>query len=236
MNEANEISVIIEFSMSNIEAKAYKCALIYIEKCKKFFPKEFHYKLPAGDPRKSYLFKHCHKLFRKHGHELLDSNIKLYIHAQLDILRHITKNNHHPHIGPEIISGPKAWNRWLFWKSKYDKVKKFAITNQTIDLNKQKEIISLLDKTKQHLNVILDKYTTENINKSMDDGEFWLWVLWGKICYQYLILSPIVNNWLIKSNLTLTDKVKFDKSLYELGTKNEIVINHFKKEFEIEFV
>lgn len=235
MSEANEISVIIEFSMNEDEAKAYKVCLIYLEKYKKFFPHEFRYNLPKGDPRKSYLFRHCYTLLREHGKELPDEDIKLYIHAQFDILKHITKNNQHPRIGPEVISGQKAWNRWLLWKSKYDKIKKFAVVNQTIDLNKQKEVIELLGKTKQYLNVMFGKYTKENIIKSMDDGEFWLWVLWGKICYYYLMLSPSVKSWLEKSNVDLSSKIKFDKSLYESGIQDKKVLEYFQKEFQEEF-
>lgn len=237
MNDAQLLSAIIEYGMNDLEARAYKISLIYLEKAAKLFPNEIHYNVPKGDPRKSYVFKHCYKLLRLHGDNLLESDVKLYVHAQLDILKHITQDQEHPRISPDILSGPKAWNRWLLWKNKYDKVKKFSATStasQIINKNREKEALEKLTKTKMFFNVLFKPPTKANVLISLDNGEFWLWVRWGKICYYYLMLSPTVKEWLEKANIKLTDKVSFDASFYTEGITEE-VIKYFEKEFNYEF-
>jgi hypothetical protein len=237
MNDAQLLTAIIEYEMNDLEARAYKISLLYLEKAAKLFPNEIHYKVPKGDPRKSYVFKHCHKLLRLHGNDLLESDIKLYVHAQLDILKHITQGQEHPRISPDILSGPKAWNRWLLWKSKYDKVKKFSSTataSQVINKNREKEALELLSKTKMFFTAFFEIPSKDKIFASLDSGEFWLWVRWGKICYYYLLISPIVKQWLQKQNLTLLDKISFNEALYNEGI-TEDVRTYFEKEFAYEF-
>jgi hypothetical protein len=223
--------------MNEMEAKAYKISLIYLEKAPKLFPKEVHFKVPKGDPRKSYVFKCCHKLLRTSGNDLKDEDIKLYVQAQLDILKHITQGQEHPRITPDILAGPNAWNRWLVWKSKYDKVKKFAATSTSAEINttnREKEALEKLKKTKLFFSTAVDTLTPENIQTSLENGDLWLWVRWGKVCYYYLMISPIVKKWLEKSNLSLADKVSFDELLYKNGITNA-VIEFFKTEFSYEF-
>jgi hypothetical protein len=223
--------------MNDLEARAYKISLLYLEKVIKLFPNEIHYKVPKGDPRKSYVFKHCYKLLRIHGQDLLEEDIKLYVHAQLDILKHITKDQEHPRISPDILSGPKAWNRWLLWKDKYNKTKKFVATataETVINKNLENEALELLQKTKMFFLVIFDKITKEKILESLDKGEFWLWVRWGKVSYYYLLISPIIKQWLESNQATLSSKVQFESTLYQ-GGLTEKTFEYFKKEFPYEF-
>jgi hypothetical protein len=236
-NEAGQMAVILEYGMTEMEAKAYKLSLIYCEKVTQFFPKEITYQTKKGDPRKGYVFKHCHKLLREHGEEINDKELKLYIHAQLDILRHITQGQQHPHIGPEILSGPKAWNRWKLWKSKYEKASKFVTTplaEQIVDINKEREVIELLKKTKQYFAVMFDRVDAEDINAALQTEDFFLWVRWGKVCHYYLILSPLVQEWINKSKINLTDKVSFDINRYLPGITTGVK-EYFNKEFSHEF-
>jgi hypothetical protein len=237
MNEAQLLSAIVEYGMNDLEARAYKISLLYLEKAPKFFPGEVHYRVPVGDPRKSYVFKHCYKLLRLHGSELREDDIKLYVHAQLDILKHITAGQEHPRIAPDILSGPKAWNRWLLWKSKYDKVKKFAKTStaaEVINKDREKEALELLAKTKMFFGVNFSRHDKTDIIKGLEDGEFWLWVRWGKVSFYYVLLSPLVKAWSEKSKISPKDKVAFEAATYQQGITEEVK-KHFEKEFAYEF-
>lgn len=237
MNDAQLLSAIIEYGMSDLEARAYKISLLYLEKAPKFFPNEVHYHVPKGDPRKSYVFKHAHKLLRLHGSELREDDIKLYVHAQLDILKHITAGQEHPRIAPDILSGPKAWNRWLLWKGKYDKVKKFAKTAtaaEVINKNREKEALELLAKTKMFFAVSFDRLHQDDIKTGLDNGEFWLWVRWGKVSFYYVLLSPLVKAWSEKTKILPNQKVAFEESSYQEGITEEVK-KYFQTEFKYEF-
>jgi hypothetical protein len=237
-NEAALLSAIFEYGMTDLEARAYKISLLYLEKAPKFFPKEIHYHVPKGDPRKSYVFKHCYKLLRLHGTDITEDDIKLYVHAQLDILKHITSGQEHPRISPDILSGPKAWNRWLLWKSKYEKTKTFSNTSlaaEVIDVNRQKEAIELLKKTKAFFLVNFNSLTKSEIEAGLESGDIWLWVRWGKVCYYYLILSPIVAAWTQKEKVSISDKVTFDSAFFK-GNVTEKVKHYFETEFAYEFL
>ena len=84
-----DLSKIIEYNMDDIEARAYKCCLLWVKICQKMFPKERYSKLrKSGDPRKSYLFKCCYKLVTECSGKLADGEYKLYIYAQCDIQIH----------------------------------------------------------------------------------------------------------------------------------------------------
>ncbi len=100
--EDKALELILLYSMDEIEAKAFKIALLYLAKSKKLFPDYKHYRLPKGDPRKGELFKYCHKLVRTKGDKIADEDYKLYVHAQLDILRNIKKGDLHPFITPRL--------------------------------------------------------------------------------------------------------------------------------------
>lgn len=237
MNDAQLLIAIVEYGMNDLEARAYKISLLYLEKASKLFPNEVHYKVPTGDPRKSYIFKHCYKLLRLHGQELLENDIKLYVHAQLDILKHITQGQEHPRIAPDILSGPKAWNRWLLWKRKYDKIKKFSSTPtvaQVINKNREKEALELLSKTKMFFDMLFQPIKREDIVAGLESGDFWLWVRWGKVSYYYLLTSPLVKDWLEKAKVSLIDKVNFDLPAYQEGITEQVKI-YFEKEFKHEF-
>jgi hypothetical protein len=237
MNDAQLLSAIIEYQMTDLEARAYKISLLYLEKAEKFFPGEVHYRVPKGDPRKSYVFKHCHKLLRTHGSDLAEEDIKLYVHAQLDILKHITAGQEHPRIAPDILSSPKAWNRWLLWKSKYDKVKKFAKTAtaaEVINKDREKEATELLSKTKTFFAVYFDRLDKEDIEKGLESGDFWLWVRWGKVCYYYVLMSPLVKQWAERTKTSAAEKGGFLPSQYEPNISTTLQA-FFEKEFSHEF-
>jgi hypothetical protein len=235
-NEAAELSVILQYELGEKEAKAYKLCLMYIDKSKKFFPDYQHCRLPKGNPTKSELFRHCHKLLREHEADIKDEDLELYVHAQFDILRNISvREGQHPRISPAVLSGEKAWKRWLLWKGKYDRVKTFAAVktaSEVIDTNRENKVINSLNSTKKYLFVMNDRLDAADLRRALRDGTFWLWVRWGKVSYYYLLLSPLVQEWLEETGTHLRDK--FDVNLYLPGVTDKTKA-YFRQEFSYEF-
>ena len=84
---------ITQYKMDEIESRAYKVSLIWINRSRKIFPNYQHQRLKNGDPRKSLLFKICYKLIRETQGGILDEeNYSLYVQAQLEVLKHIERN------------------------------------------------------------------------------------------------------------------------------------------------
>ena len=118
----NDLELIIKYKMNDLEATAFKLTLLYEELCKKEFPNERHVKISKDkDPRKTTLFKYCYKLARETKGLFKEKDYKLYILAQLQILRLAKEGNIHALIEPQILVGEKAWKRWKIWKRIYDK-------------------------------------------------------------------------------------------------------------------
>ena len=106
---SNPLDKIIEYNMTPMEAKAYKIALLWRVLFRKEFPNERLAKEKLGDPRKSFVFKHCYKLANETQGSIDDKDYKLYILAQLQVMKNITDGKIHAMISPEILSGPKSW-------------------------------------------------------------------------------------------------------------------------------
>ena len=115
-----DLERIIKYNMTPEEAKAYKLTIIYRKTAEKVFPDYHHYKVGKGDPRKSTLFKYCYKLIRETEDKLKYSEYRLYIKAQLDVMKAITQNDEYTLINPNCLTGKKAWARGCVWKKHYD--------------------------------------------------------------------------------------------------------------------
>jgi hypothetical protein len=227
------LELIIQYGMDEIEAKAFKIACIYLEKSRKMFPNYQHYRLPKGDPRKSELFRHCHKLVREKQGKIADSEYQLYVHAQLDILRNIKKGDLHPFITPSCLSSENAWKRWLLWKSKYDKhleSRASAAVASTVNVHTPQKIKKDLWKTKQFFLAWFDRLDAQDIQESLKDANIFRWHQTGSVCGYYLVISPIVNKWLQKNPIDLKKEFSIDMSLYTEANRPEI-IDYFNAEF-----
>lgn len=196
-NEYREMfeSITKKYEMTYEECKAYKIVLYWNETLRKLFPNFQHGKIAKGDPRKSHAFKYCFKLMRETKDQLHEDEYKLYVYAQLDILRRINlRNNEKPLINVNCLTGTQAWKRWKLWKSKYDslaKQKKLAskTTKSSISISTEK-VIHGLKTTLQHLSTnIGENYNFEQYKEKVLNGDMKRWVILNKISPYYMLLS-----------------------------------------------
>ncbi len=196
---------IVEYQMTEPEAMAYKIGLLWMAISTEMFPDYKHScRFPKkGDPRKSSLFRYCHTLMTKTKGLIDPKDYKLYIAAQLQMLKSIEIGNTHPLIGPWCLVGDKAWTRWKVWRNKYDNVVK-AKTLKDVGLDKTKfsEVKVGLDQTKKF---ITDKWgtLTEETYKTIAK-DIVRYASLTKISHFYLAISPWANKYCDLSNVDLT--------------------------------
>lgn len=190
MEEYN-LEPILEYSMTPDEALAFKLGLMWIEISRKLFPnsKNMTSYPKRGDPRKGSLFKHCYTLLRETRDRVDAKDYKLFINAQLQMLKAIEINGQHPLIGPWCLLGDKAWIRWKMWKKKFENINKTK-TTKDVDLETPdiEEVKTELAKSKKYL------FSTEEDFK-INAGDVERAIKLGKISGFYAILSPWVKKY-----------------------------------------
>jgi hypothetical protein len=223
-----DLTPIIDWNMNEIEAKAFKTGLFWLKYSREYYPNYRHTsRYPSkGDPRKSSLFKYCLKLHRDSGNTISDNNIKLYVIAQLQVLKAVKVDGAHPLIEPNCLAGDKAWRRWLMWKSKYDKLSKTSTKEDVnLDVVSPEQINKDLEFTKKFLYSKFDG--TENQFKKISK-EIGVWAFNQKISPFYCIMSP----WFQKyCNVTNIDFDVYKKSV-TLEVKNQF-LKVFPEEFKV---
>lgn len=206
--------------MNPEEKLALKIYDLWNEKVKKTFPSYTHNKIKSNnDPRKSLTFKIAYKLSREKTGLLLEEDYPLYIQAQLDILKILSKNEIKPIVSPHCLIGDKAWKRWKLWKSKYDKIK------FTKDMPKNianEKVFLILDKTKEFISGKIPlEYQSYIDNK--DNIKRWLNI--GYISPYYVLLSPFLKN-------IFQEDLNIDFNLYIINSDIE---KYFREKFNYEF-
>lgn len=228
------LDAIVDYSMDELESKAYKLTLLWLEQSRRVFPDYNHAKMAAkGDPRKSMIFKQCYKLVRETIGILEEREYSLYIRAQLEILKYISKSRPKSHcmIGPNCLCGEKAWVRWKLWKRKYDAVSKVNDDKAPVPANVLK-VADTLTKTKEFLvktfgaDIGLQKYQEAATNKNWQR-----WISTGKVSPYYIVLSPLLEK-------VFPDGIK-DMTM-DLNVFREIITpdirEFFRKTFPNEFI
>ena len=224
-SKMKDLEPIIKYRMDDMEAKAFKIAIMWQEECNRELTNESFSRLKKNsDPRKSTLFKYCYKLAKETNGILKDSDIQLYIRAQLQILKSIREGEVHALIEPHCLVGEKAWKRWKIWKSKYQKAMN-KITGLEIS-TKAPKIIVELDKTLEFLSSrgCDSEQGFKNNLQSMT-----LWASLGQISYFYVVLSPWIKRFLP------ADHFEFDHVYYRSSIIPQIE-EHFRKKFEHEYI
>lgn len=187
------LDAIVDYNMDMLEARAYKLVLLWLDKSRSMFPDYKHARMrKEGDPRKSQIFKFCYKLARETQGILEESDYPLYVRAQLEILKHITRGKEHALIDPNCLVGDKAWIRWKLWKRKYDERSKVIEDKNPVPAN-QIKVVEALNRTREFLaksfgaEICAEKLQEAVLNKNLQR-----WVALGKISPYYLVLSPLV--------------------------------------------
>jgi len=222
---------ILEYEMTQSEAKAFKLALIWEGLAIETFPGESCGKLPVkGDPRKSNLFRYCYKLLRETKGLILDDQYRWYIKSQFDILKNLKNEGIHANISPSCLVGPKAWKRWKVWLKKFNCLSK---VNSLVVMAPESKVLTKLKKTKEFL---LKQFKgtpkPEDIKQAFNNRTIIRWVTVGKICGYYVILSPFIKRCLSGKNFE--SEFNFDLTIYQHHITPTIE-EYFKKEFFYEY-
>lgn len=204
-----ELEPILKYKMDNLEAKAYKIALIWEDECSKEIKNEQFVKIKKNsDPRKSTLFKYCYKLAKETKGIIEDKEIHLYVRAQIQILKSINEGQIHALIEPHCLVGEKAWKRWKFWRFVYiKKLNKICTSEDLGILSREGKVKAEIASTYEFLNN-KDCLSFSNFK----NGDIKNWVSNGQISYFYIILSPWIKK-VFKDNDFEFDKVYFRSSI-----------------------
>lgn len=221
---------IVRYNMSELEAKAYKVAILWIDRSRKVFPDYRHATMTKGDPRKSLIFKICYKLIRETQGVLEDHEYPLYVRAQLDVLKYINNGRSDPLIDPNCLVGEKAWKRWKLWKRKYDSLSK-TTSNSSITQVGIEKALDGLEKTKEFLvKTFSSDLSFERYNEAYLNKNIFRWVNLNKISPYYLAISPFIKKLFSEDDFK---KINFDLQVY-LHCIDDTVKEKFKQLFEHE--
>jgi hypothetical protein len=214
---------IFEYNMNPEEILAYKLGLLWMALADQIFPDYRHSSnFPKkGDPRKSNLFKYCYKLAKETKGLIPEKDYKLYIAAQLQMLKSIEIGNTHPLISPVCLVGDKAWIRWKVWKRKYDNIGKSKNLEEAgLAKANFEEVKKELDKTKKFLDTKFGTLNEETFILKCKEIE--RNIALGTISGFYAALSPWVTKYCKLGDLDL----EFFKNV------DDQTIEYFKKLFK----
>jgi len=222
----------VKYKMDELQTKAYRLCLLWDKLARKEFPNERHSRLrKTGDPRKSFVFKCCYKLVRQTLGLIPDEEYKLYITAQLHIMKIQTDGIVHGLVTPQILVGDKAWRRWRVWKKYYEREKIKPRTVEELDVNPSLVLVEL-NRTKKFLTKELgDPPKYEKLEDKIKDLTFIRWVTVGKISPYYVLLSPFVKK--LCGN-EYEEMFLFDFDVYKQNVCQEVK-EYFKENFAYEF-
>lgn len=211
------LAAIVDYDMDELEAKAFKLSLIWLDQSRKIFPDYQHTAIKKGDPRKSLTFKMCYKLVRETNGLIPPEEYPLYIRAQLDVLKHIVNNTKaHVLVDAGCLVGDKAWARWKLWKKKYDqrlqKPSEASEISQATNPGVAKAILGI-EKTKEFITKVFGPSPDiEKYQEAKTNNNFYRWVNLGKISPYYVGISPYVAKVFTQEDLK---KLNFDFSVYK---------------------
>lgn len=223
-----ELEPIIRYRMDAMEAKAYKIALIWEDECRSELVGESYVKLKRNsDPRKSLLFKYCFKMARELNGIIKDSEIPLYIRAQIQVLKSIKDGKIHALVDPQCLVGDKAWRRWKMWKFKYDKKMRVPLTSGEVSISMSE------GKARAEISAALEFLTSMGCKdfealKSKRD-EISRWMKNGDLSCFYILLSP----W-IEKIFGRDAEFEFDRLYYRASTTPSLE-QFFRDQFSHEF-
>lgn len=209
-DDALNFEAITKYNMDELEAKAYRVSLLWLERSRKVFPDYRHATMKKGDPRKSLVFKICFKLVRETQGVLEDHEYPLYVRAQLDVLKYINADRVDPLIDPNCLVGEKAWKRWKLWKKKYENLSKASnpvVTNIGIA-----KAIDGLEKTKEFLvKTFSSDLSYSRFQEAYLNNNIFRWINLNKLSPYYLVVSPYIKSLFNENDYK---KINFDVEVY----------------------
>lgn len=235
-----------KWDMNETESKVFKLCLLWevmIEKELDGAALKNASKLrKTGDPRKSTLFKYCWKLYRETKGLIPNNEYQLYIRAQLQVFKNLERDfgkkfEGPPRIDAQVLCGPKAWKRWMYWRNLFLKQAKTQDHIENIQSEATDGYAYKVSQELEHTKTFLEKQaegeiTKEFIQQISTDRTLLRWVTFGKVSPYYVILSPWVNEMYEGSSFEKANKLKL--GVY-VDSANKAVQNHFKEHFGHEF-
>lgn len=226
-SKMSDLEPIIKYKMNDMEAKAYKIAIMWQEECKKELHGEQYVKLKRNsDPRKSTLFKYCYKLAKEMKGILKDEDLIFYVRAQIQILKSIKQGEIHALVEPHCLVGEKAWKRWKLWKYRFQKnIGRIPTAEEIGVVPKNSKIITELNSDFE----FLFKMKCHDFDfMKRKKIELQRWLNSGELSFYYAVLSP----WM-RSIFSFED-LNFDQ-IYYRSCINPQIDEFFKEKFKHEF-
>jgi len=225
-DEPLNFDAIAKYNMTDIEIKAYKITMLWLDRSRKLFPDYRHSTMKKGDPRKSLVFKICFKLVRETQGVLEDQEYPLYVRAQLEVLKYVNADRVDPLIDPNCLVGEKAWKRWKLWKKKYDSLSKSSAPVATnIGIAKA---IDGLEKTKEFLvKTFSSDLSFNRFQESYLNNNIFRWINLNKISPYYIAISPYIKKLFNENDYK---KINFDTQVY-MTCIDQSVIDKFNQLF-----
>jgi hypothetical protein len=222
----DRLEPIMKYHMSVIEAKAFKLALQWEDHVQEIFPEYSHSGLrKTGDPRKSILFRYCLKLAKETKGLIADQDYGRYIKAQLYCYKNLPEQV--ARIDPIILTGPKAWKRWLWYKYITDKERLIQDTPDATVKACPLNIKNELKKTREYLFAYF-KGVPAVEEMQVTKEKLLVWIATGRISPYYVILSPFI------AKLSI-EKYPIELAIHKKSITPEIE-TFFKIEFHYEFI
>lgn len=216
-----------KYQMDETEETSYRISFIWHEKSRKYFPNLNYSRIKKGDPRKSWIFKICYKLVRETAGLLEPQDYELYVQAQLEILRLLSKKNYVT-VDASILVGEKAWRRWRLWKTRYDKVmNKPTEVSFVVSPGRSKAIKGLQDTHDFFKNRLNKIPNLEELKKIHSNNDLFLWINFGKISPYYLTISPFCKMIIPEEEFK---RLKFDPEIYKPCVDEQVLLK-FKELF-----
>ncbi len=215
------LEAILQYNMTELEAKAFKVCLIWQATMDQELPKYHKIRLPKGDPRKSLLFKYCYKLVRETIGLIPDDQYKFYVLAQIRSLKMISDGTVHALIEPGCLVGDKAWRRWKIWKYKFEKQStKSLFEGDSSDIKAvDSQIAADFKRTRNFFATNFgEAYGRKEVEGAIASKDIIKWAAFSKVSPYYLIISP-----LIKNNFTdIENSFSIDVDFYRKAITPEI--------------
>lgn len=185
----NELEPIIRYKMDEMEAKAFKIGLMWQDECRSNLPGEKYEKFRKGcDPRKTSLFRHCYKLAKETKGLIPDNEIKLYVRAQIQVLKSIREGKVHALISPHCLVGDRAWSRWKLWRRIYQKSLGKSLTSEEIGVRIKESVVR--GEFKRTLSFMELNGLLDECSYFSKKTEISRWISTGEISPFYVVLSP----------------------------------------------